>query len=189
MKLKDILTKVGPAVLSAVYPPAIPAVAAINALLPSDKKLPDQCTGTQFSDALSLIADPQAKQSLLETEYAHVEAVMGHKASAMNAANSAENENYQVSRAYIAKQSFHVVSAVTLIVVSAWATAVLNHDKETVMAIMQGWPMIVAILVPFVALLHAYMGVLKAEYRDRLNASNGKTAFGAIGALAAALKR
>jgi len=171
MKLKDILKVFGPAVLSIAYPPAAPIIAAVNAYLPDNKKLGDTCTGNDLSAALT-----QHNPELLEAEYALEAEVIKQRGAAMNTANSSANENYQETRAFIAKWSFIVVALVTVGITAAWVDALLNADALVIREVSGNWTMVVALLAPFFLLLKAYMGVLEREHQDRLNASNGKTA-------------
>lgn len=171
MKLKDILRTFGPAVLSIAYPPAMPIIAAVNAALPDDQKLGDSCTGDELYTALT-----QRNPALLDAEYAFETEVIKQRGRSMNTANSSTDENYQATRAFIAKWSFIVVGSVTVGITAAYIDAVHTGNTEVIKELMNGWPMVVALLAPFVVLLKVYMGVLEREHKNRLNAANGKTA-------------
>ena len=187
MKLKDILKAVGPAALSIAYPPAAPVIAAVSALMTGDK-LPANCTGDQLSAAIAGLS-PEVQGQFLDAEYEYKSDLVKAHASAINTANTAGGENYQKTRAFIAKWSFIVVAAVTVGITAAWIDAVIEADKDVIKEIGGNWPMVIALLAPFFSLLYAYMGVLKQEYRDRLNAQNGKTATSGLAMTLHALTR
>ena len=187
MKLKEILKTVGPSILSVAFPAAAPAIAAVNSLI-TGKPLPDDCTGDQLNDAISGLS-PEIQAKMLDSEYEYKIELIKAQASAMNTANTAAGENYQKTRAFIAKWSFVTVSAITLSMTAVWASAVLEGDQDVIREVASAWPMVVAFLGPFFYFLNVYMGVLKEENRDRLNANNGKTATSSFAVGLSALMR
>ena len=187
MKLKEILKTVGPSILSVAFPAAAPAIAAVNALI-TGEPLPDDCTGDQLNNAISGLS-PEIQAKMLDSEYEYKIELIKAQASAMNTANTAAGENYQKTRAFIAKWSFIVVGTVTVGITGAWIDAVMSGDKDVIAEIGTNWPMVVALLGPFFYFLNAYMGVLKEENRDRLNANNGKTATSSFAVGLSALMR
>lgn len=188
MNTLDAIKKFSSVAIAVAYPPAAPLVAAVNALLPDEQRMPNDCTGDMLGKAIDMLA-PGDRETILKMELDHAEKMAGHKASAMNAANSNSNENYQVTRAYIAKQSFHAVAGISFLFMAFAAAPISSGDAEMVNAILSNWAAPAAVTAPFVAMLYAYIGVLKTEYRDRLNAANGKTAIGSLGALAAIMRK
>ncbi len=186
MKLKDILKEVGPAVLAAVYPPAAPLIAAVSAA--TGRPVSSQSTGSEVLEAINTL-DPDKRADILEQEIEYETEVIKQRAAAMNTANASQNENYQKTRAFIARWSFIVVALVTVGITAVWGEAVYNGDKDIIKEVAGNWPMVVALLGPFFLMLKGYMGVLATEHRDRLNAANGKTAASGLVLALSALTR
>lgn len=188
MKALDVLKQFASVALTVACPAAAPLVAAVNQALPGNRQLGRGATGSMVEQALDML-DPSKKAEILAMEFKHEEVMVGHQVSAMNTANTNTNENYQETRAYIAKGSFHILSAATLLSAGSIFVSTATSDCEALEELTNSWPLVLAILGPFVGLLNAYMGVLKSEYRDRLNAANGKTAFGSLAALIGTIKK
>lgn len=189
MKLKDFLKEVGPAVLATVYPPAAPIIGAINMLIPEGgKPLLEKASGDDVLEAINTI-EPNKRSILLEREIEYETEVIKQRAAAMNTANASQNENYQKTRAFIARWSFIVVAFVTVGITAVWGEAVYRGDGKAIQALSGSWPMILTLLGPFSLILKTYMGVLAAENRDRLNAANGKTAASGLVLALSALTR
>lgn len=84
-----------------------------------------------------------------------------------------ESKSQHTTRPRIAWGCFLVLAAVSCAVVLVWAFAAVTGRTELVSAMMDGWPFVASIVLPFVTLLYGYFGILKTESRDRLNAATG----------------
>lgn len=174
MKLWDIVKTIGAGVISATIPGGALLVGAINKFLPEDKKLPSTATGTEVQSAIqSLPPDQQAE--LMEKEFEVDITQIKETHSTVRMMLDSDAKNPQSTRPYIAKQAFHVIAFAIVTVVSIWAIAILTDDSAMSKIVMDGWPFILAVIAPFVILLHAYFGIIKAEARDRLHAAEGNS--------------
>ena len=173
MKLWDIVKQVGSAALQIALPgTGSLIVGAINKMLPDNKQLPETATGADAEAALSHIPAGQ-RAALMDKQFEVTIEQMRQIGESNRAMLAAEAVSTHTTRPYIAKGSFQVVAATTLITISAWAYGVLSDDDVLVKAVTDGWPFVLAVTAPLVALLRAYFGILKHEQRDKLNASRG----------------
>jgi len=102
----------------------------------------------------------------------------------------ADARSPHTTRPYIAKGSFHVVAFAVILVVSVWAYGVLISDDGIIKTVVEGWPWLLAVLGPLVALLYAYFGVIKQEHKNKLDAANGgSTPAGIAGILSSLINR
>lgn len=187
MDLMSIAKAVGGGVISAMVPGGPAIVAAVNAFLPPDKSIPENATGNDIMEvASSLPVDDRAKFYDLQFDV-QLETIKqaGESNRAMLAA---ESKSVHTTRPYIAKGAFQVVAACSLLVIAVWAVAVLLGDAVTLKEIGSGWPFVLAVLGPFVTLLYAYFGILKAEQRQRLDAINNNPVGGIASAVGAIIK-
>lgn len=188
MKLKDFLVGAGTAVLSSMPPYGPVALAAINGLMPAGKGLDPMATADAALKAIGAL--PTDKQiTLHELDLQHQSEMMSYRASAMNAANSSVNENYQKTRAYIAKQVFHILAFTVISVCSLLIISVLKGDFESLSAMGEITFTVGVVTGPLMLILQTYMGVLKSENRDRLNTSIGRPALGLGAALISSMRK
>jgi len=189
MNVWDIVKTVGSGIISSVVPGGGAIIGAINAMLPDDKKLPENATGEQAADAIqSLPPDQRAQVIQKEFEVDITQIVEAH--STVRAMLDADAKTPHTTRPYIAKGSFHVVAFTIITAVSIWSYGVSTQKPELVKAVMDGWPFILAVIAPLVVLLHAYFGVLKQEQKNKLDAAGGSTApSGIVGLVSSLLKR
>lgn len=188
MKLWDIVKKVGAGVIKNAVPGGGMIVGAINEFLPDDKKLPSDATGDQVNSAIAGLP-PEQQAAILNKEFdVEIEDIRqtGETARAMLEAEAAST---QTTRPYIAKGCFHVVAAITLLVAFMWGYGVFTDQDSLVKTVMDGWPFILAMTGPFVALLQAYFGILRKEHKTRMEAATGSTTGGVGAILSAIVKR
>jgi hypothetical protein len=188
MKFKDILKKVGSSILREAVPGGGIILDAVNAMLPEKHKLPADATGEQARSQLNGLS-PELQAEVLGREFdVEIEQIKqsGETARAMLEAEAASTHT---TRPYIAKGAFHVVAAVTLVVAALWAYGVATDHDAIVGTVMEGWPFILALIGPFVALLHAYFGILRKEHKARVEAVTGSTGGGVGAILASIVKR
>jgi hypothetical protein len=182
MKLWDIVKNVGGAIVSEVVPGGSLIVKVVNEFLPDDDKLPEVATGNDISNAISKLP-PQEQSQVLIKEFDVTLEQIKQEHSTVRTMLENDAKNPHTTRPYIAKQSFHVVAFVTILMVSTWVIGIYTGDTDMVSIIVDGWAWILAVLGPLVTLLYAYFGVLRKENEDKLNAANGQRAVSGIGAL------
>lgn len=165
MKLKDILKKVGGAVFSEVVPGGNIILDAVG--FNGDKAT---ATGTDIEHD-ALIRDP----TILAKEFDVKLEQIKQRGETLRAMLQADAQSKHSTRPYIAKHAFHVVALVAIGSVVIWGRAVWTADEELVGAISDGWPFLLSLTAPFVALLNAYFGILKHEHKNRLDSAHGAT--------------
>ena len=188
MKLLDILGKVGGAVVKAVVPGGGLIVDVVNEFLPDDKKLDSGATGSDIANAVDSLPAEQRAQ-LLGREFDVDITQIQESNSTLRTMLDADAKTPHTTRPYIAKGAFHVVSFVTIVVISLWAYGVTVKDEALITAIMDGWQFVLAVIGPLVTLLWAYFGILKQEQRNKLNAASGSTTGGLSGIISTLVNR
>jgi len=175
MKIWDIVRTVGTGVLASVAGPAAPLViGAINAILPSDKQLPDDATGQQAQDAIATL--PAAdRAAIMDKEFDVQITEIKESHSTVRTMLESDAKNPQTTRPYIAKQAFHVIAFSIIATTGMWSYAVLMDNQEMVKAIMDGWPFIVGVNATLASVLLHYFGVLRKEHKQKMDAANGQS--------------
>lgn len=190
MNFKEIFDTIkGPAlaVASAFIPGGPEILAAVNAILPADKKLPESATGQNIVDAVHSLP-PDQMASLMEkkldvqiTEINSWEKIQGHLATADAAGSS--------TRPTIALMMAWTVVGVILVFVTAWAIAMSNSDATVLDAVEKSWPMMLAIIATPTTLLRAYFGLRTKEKQSRYSAASGQDVTTGLTKLIAAFKK
>jgi hypothetical protein len=190
MDLWNIVKSVGSAALQVALPgTGSLIVGAINAVLPDDKQLPETATGAEVQDALGQIPSEQ-RAAIMDKQFDVTLEQLKQAGESNRAMLAADAGSTHTTRPYIAKGSFQVVAITTLIAISAWAYGIFTGDDVMIEKVVAGWPFILAVTAPLVALLRAYFGILKSEQADKLNAAQGTPArSGLSGIVSALLKR
>jgi hypothetical protein len=190
MKLWDIARTVGSAALQVALPgTGSLIVAAINKALPADKQLPADATGTDVSNAVASLP-PEQQAALMEKQFDVDITQIKESHSTLRAMLDSDAKSPHTTRPYIAKQAFHVVAFISVVIVLMWAYAVATSDEALVKVIVDGWPWVLGVILPFVGWLNSYFGTLKQEHRSRLDAANGvSTPQGVAGILSSLMKR
>jgi hypothetical protein len=180
MNVWEIAKRVGSAALQVGLPgTGSLIVAAVNEFLPEGSKLPSDATGKDVESVVSQMPPP-IRAALLEKQF-DVEIVQIQESnSTVRVMLESDAKIPHTTRPYIAKQAFHVIAFVSVVVVLIWAYGVVMGEEEVVAAVMGGWQFILAVTAPLVILLHAYFGILKQEHRQKLNAANGEITSSAI---------
>lgn len=173
MKLIDILKAVGSAAIQVAMPgTGSLLVAGINELLPVNKQLPVNPTGSDVSSAIASLP-PEQRASVLEREF-DVEIVQIEQSNqTLRAMLESDAANPHSTRPKIAYQAFQVVAIISLGIVAIWAIAALRGDHKTMGLVNDGYIFIGIITSPFILWLNSYFGILKTESKDRLNAVSG----------------
>lgn len=172
MKLLDIVKVVGTGIFSQLVPGGPQIISAVNKYLPEDKKLDDYATGEDIKNAVSALP-PSERVELFKKEYDVNITQIKESHSTVRSMLEADSKSTHTTRPYIAKQAFHVLAAVDLIVISLWAYGVGIGDVKMVGEIMDGSGFVLSINATFGTLLWAYFGILKQEHKNKLDAING----------------
>jgi len=172
MKIFDIIKKVGGGIISTVVPGGGAILGVVNALLPSDKQLPNNATGADVSVAMAGLSSSD-RLVLAAKEFDVDITQIKESHSTVRAMLEADVANPHSTRPRIALGSFYVIAFSIVVAVGAWAYGVVTGDDIMVKAVMGGWQFILAMIAPLVTLLWAYFGVLKAEHKNKLDAANG----------------
>lgn len=175
MSWKKALRALG-TIAGTVNPVVGTAIAAVNAFLPENHKLPPEATGDQVISRYDTLGP---------SEKAHVDKRLDHelgmekeRTSQLQAAWEHDSSGAS-TRPYIAKQSFHVVAALTFIYVG---TAAINQQVLS-------WEQMAVILSPYVAWAGHYMGLRAKEKIARYNTATGNPALGAIASIVSSFKK
>lgn len=168
MKIKDILKAAGTRLLREV--PGVDVVLDVVEAVTGDRPDKGSTTADQLRAKLESLP-PETQSQVLELD---IETIRQQGAT-MQAMLLAESKSSHTTRPLVVRGAFYVVAFVTVLVVSMWAYAVLGGSTEMVETIMDGWPWVAALLVPFIGWLNAYFGILKTEHQNRLDAAQGRT--------------
>lgn len=188
MKLKDILKTVGAGIIREAVPGGGLLLGLVNDFLPEDKKLGESATASDVKAAIATMA-PEDQAAIMEKEIDVRLEEIKQPHNSLRTMLDNEHTSPHTTRPKIALGAFQVTAAVTLIVVAMWAVAVSEGDVKTIGEVMDGWPFIITILAPFVAILRAYFGMLTKEHENRSNAVNGFSSRSGLGAIISAIKK
>lgn len=189
MNLWAIAKSVGLGVVKNMVPGGAAIIDTINAVLPDDRKLSSDATGSEVMKAVDSLP-PEQRAAVMEKQFDVDITQIKESNSTVRMMLEHDAKNPHSTRPYIAKQAFHVIAFAVITVVSLWAYGVGMQNKELVAAVMGGWEFVLAVIMPFVTLLWAYFGILKQEHKQKLDAANGQsTPTGIAGILSTVLKR
>lgn len=164
MKLKDIAKKIGAAIVSEVLPGGGLLIDAVNMMLPDDKKLPASATGV---DLQSL------PPNILDREFdVRIESIK-QQGDTTRAMLAAESQSRHTTRPKIALGIHRLLCFIVILVMVIWAYAVIMGQKELLKTILNSWQFILALISPFVVVIHQYFGVLRTEHANRLDSVAG----------------
>jgi hypothetical protein len=188
MKLESIIKKVGGAALASMPPYGPLALAAINAILPENQKLPDSATGTQVSDSISSLP-PEQRQIVLSQELKLEETKVKESGDTVRVMLTHDAKNPQSTRPYIAKHSFHVVALTVLVGISALLYAAVTEKYWIIKSLNDSWTFVAVLIGPLVYVLKAYFGAIQTEQKQRFNAANGHSIESGLSSLVNAIKK
>lgn len=174
MKLWDLVKTVGGQVLKNTVPGGGLIVDTLNTLLPDGKKLPADATGDQVNEIVQGLP-PEDRAALLDKEFDVELTQIKESGSTLRTMLESDAKNPHSTRPYIAKGAFQVVGFVTVLTASIWGYAVAMGKTDVIKAAVDGWPFVLSVIGPLVALLYAYFGILKSEHKNRLDAAGGST--------------
>lgn len=179
----------GPALTAAsTLIPGGPAIlAAVNAFMPADKKLPPEATGQEIVTAVqNLPPDQQAELMKMELQVEIEEIQSWQKIQESLAQADAAGAS---TRPKIAMMMAYCVVIVVYLFIGAWVWAMFNVDKDALAVIKDSWPMMVAVIGTPTALLRAYFGMRTKEKQSRYSAASGQDLAGGLAGIIRAFKK
>lgn len=171
MNLLKILGKVGSGIVSTMVPGGGAIVAGINALLPDDKKLPEQATGVDVQNAVSTLSPEQQAEVLTkkyDVEIAEVNAwasIQGHLSKA--------DESGASTRPEIAMMMAWLVVLQVFTICAIMSAAIGMQNNELLSTFKEFWPFLLASMGIPAKLLHSYFGMRTEEKKHRVHAATG----------------
>ena len=173
MDILSIAKSVGGAALNMVMPGAGTAVVGlVNEFLPDNKKLPSSATGHDVQHAVASLP-PDQRAAIMSRQIDVDLAEVNRAADVQRAMLMSDATTPHTTRPKIVYQSFQIVAAISMIVISLWAYAVSTGQTDLVKAVMDGWPFVLGVIGPFVALLRSYFGILKVEHSNKIASITG----------------
>lgn len=172
MKLGDILMRAGSAIFKSVIPGGGLIVDMVNGFLPDEKKIPNEATGEQISQAVSTLSPDLQAQILseeIDVELAEISSwtrVQGSLAEADKVGAS--------TRPQIALMMAKVVSFVIISFSTMWIVAIIQNHVDMIKVLTDSWMLVLAIIGTPIALLRAYFGMRSKEKKERYGAAMGQ---------------
>ena len=189
MNFWNIVKTVGTNIVEDVVPGGKSIVKIVNEILPGDEQLPSNATGDQVQSAVMKLPPTEQAKILSKKFDVKIENIKQSNET-LRFMLEHDAKNPQSTRPTIALGSFRVIAFCIIAVVSTWSFAVLTNKQDMVKLVMEGWPFILAVLAPLVALLRAYFGLLNQEKKAVLDASNNRPATtGLISSIARLFKK
>ena len=172
MRLKDILKKVGTGIIKEAIPGGGMLMGAVNELLPTSKQLNPDARGDELEAVIDSL--PAAEKAKVLAKEFDVDIEYIKESGASNRAMlEAEMNSKHTTRPLVIKLFALIVSGITVYIVYIWGGAIVGGKTALVLAIGNGWPMILALCAPFFVVINAYFGILRKERQNKLDAANG----------------
>jgi len=174
MKLGNIISRAGAAILKNVVPGGGLIIDLVNGFLPEEKKLPVEATGEQIGRTISgLPADQQAQllSKEIDVEIAEINSwtqIQGSLAEADKAGSSTRPE--------IALMMAKIIAFIVIAFASMWIVAIYQNHVSMIKALSESWPLMLTVLGTPTALLRAYFGMRSKEKKARYSAATGQPA-------------
>ena len=173
MDILNIAKSVGIGIFKEVVPAGSAILESVNAMLPDDMKFIGGETGVEIAERIkSLPPELQQEIKLKEFDVKIEQLRQSHDTLRVMLAQDAVTP--QTTRPRIALGAFRVVSLLSVIYMLMFSWAVISGEPDMVDSIVSGWPLVVAVVAPFVMWLNAYFGIIKQETESKLNAMNGQ---------------
>lgn len=182
MKLWSILKKVGKlAITASTGGTAGSILATINAVLPTDKQLPENATGDQAMEAIENL--PKSERAAIMDKKFDVEIEEIQSWTSIQEAHAAADATGSSTRPAIAMMMAWLVVLSAGAVILALVVAISSGDVGMVKELKDAWPFMLAVMGTPAALLRAYFGMRTDEKKARYNTAAGHPAQGIAGAL------
>lgn len=173
MDILSIAKSIGIGVFEQVVPAGSTILKSVNSMLPDDMKFIGNETGVEIAERIqSLPPELQHELELKEFDVKIEQLRQSHDTLRVMLAQDAVTP--QSTRPKIALGAFRVVSGLSVLYMLMFSWAVIAGKTDMVDSVVSGWPLVVAIVAPFVLWLNAYFGIIKQETESKLNAMNGK---------------
>jgi len=161
MNIKDVLLTIGTGIISSTPLGAI-ALPVINALLPADKKLPIDATGTMATEAIKQLPPGEASKIELAEIQLEVEQERGRTSRYESMCSS----DGQETRAMLVNKAMNALIGLSGIFVLAIAYVYINEGAEVAfsyeLAAVYG-----VVTATFAYVVRAYFGDLRTETTSR----------------------
>ena len=180
MNLKGILN-VGALVAGTVFPPLGAAIKIINTQLPKDQQLPESATGSQ-AEAAMMTLPASAQASLLSQEIAAEVTKDNNFKDIVLALNEADASGAS-TRPQMADKAMNTLVGQSVAMMICIMYAVATGDTEMIQNIKDLWPLVLALLAPFAAVVKQYLGIRTQDKRARLQAAVGQPVSAPVGIL------
>jgi hypothetical protein len=168
MNLLSILGRVGGSILADIIPGGNTILKTGNEFLSDDDKLPEKATGADIQGAISKLS-PQSQTDLLNRQF-DVEVVEIQEHTKVIASLGEVDKTGNSTRPFIALMMAWVVSFAIVGLIIMLGIAIKAKDSETVVAIGNNWPLVLALLGIPSGLLRAYFGMRTKEKQQKYQA-------------------
>ena len=180
MKFKSVLN-LGALVAGTAFPPLGAAIKLINMQLPADKQLPESATGSQ-AEAAMMTLPASAQASLLSQEIAAEVTKDNNFKDIVLALNEADASGAS-TRPQMADKAMNTLVGQSVAMMICIMYAVATGDTEMIQNIKDLWPLVLALLAPFAAVVKQYLGIRTQDKRARLQAAVGQPVSAPVGIL------
>lgn len=168
MNLLKILGKVGGSILADVVPGGNAIINVVNEFLDDEDKLPEKATGADIQGAISKLP-PNFQAEVLNKEF-DVEITEIQEHTKVIAALADVDKTGNSTRPAIAMMMAKIVSFSVITLIAVLSIAIINANVETIKAIGDNWPLVIAILGTPTALLRSYFGMRTKEKQQKYQA-------------------
>ena len=186
MNILSILSKVGSSIIADVIPGGQAILNVVNELLPKENQLTSKATGTDIQATISQM--PLDKQAELLSKKFDVDITAIKEHTNVIKALGDVDKTGNSTRPAIAIMMAKIVAFSVVVLVTMLAIAIGNNNTETIKAIGDNWPLVIAILGTPTALLRAYFGMRTKEKQQKYQAVSGSEPKSVIGGLISAFK-
>ena len=170
MKFGKILLKIGGAALKSVQPLGVVSeiLGFVNDVLPKDKQLSENTTGTQAMEAIAGL--PENKQAEVLTKKFDVElAEISAHVDVIRALADVDMTGNS-TRPAIARAQSNLIGFGVVITLGPIGYAIVTGDKEMVDAVASIWPLIAAVLGISAGIVNSYFGKRYKEKAQKYEA-------------------
>lgn len=187
MNIAKILAKVGSSLIKSVIPGAGLVIDAVNAFLPTDKKLPSDATGIQAMEAINSL--PPKEQAEVLSKQCDVEIAEIQGWTDVVKALSDADKSGSSTRPFIASLMAWAVFLSIMMLNSAIAYAIVANKAEIIGMVAKTWPLVSAMLGIPSLVLQYYFGKRTEDKKMRANAALGLPTIQAGGLLSSLIKK
>ena len=167
---KKILKSVALTAVSS-HPAGAGILAAVNAFLPEEKKLPVDATGNQVESAIE--AMPAEQRAAALDRLADVEIVESNNFAQVQKALASADGVGSSTRPEIALMMAKTVCFAVVVLIAAIAVSLALGESQAIQDLGEAWLLIGAVLGTPTVLLRAYFGLRTKEKQSRYAAANG----------------